>query len=283
MPSHSTWLTLLLEGMKDTLERNSAIIGKSLVGGAEPSWHSFEPIISALIVVLLLLLGAARLRTQLSDVDQAVVPDDKLTLRTAVEAILGYFYDLAKGVMDPARAKKYFPLIGASALFVLLSNLFALVPGMPVATSSLNITLGCSLVIFILFNAYGMMKDPWGYLAHLAGPAWYLSWLMLPIEIVSLCVRPITLAVRLMLNMSVDHLLLAMATSLVGLLVPVPVLVLGCLVIAVQTLVFTLLTTIYIGLGTEDSGHGPMSFLDFVDHIIPLRLMGLLPKNQGGH
>ena len=34
---------------------------------------------------------------------------------------------------------------------------------------------------------------------------------------------------------------------------------------------------------TRDDGHGPMSFLDFVDHIIPLRLMGLLPKKEGGH
>jgi F-type H+-transporting ATPase subunit a len=269
--------------MKETLGRNSAIIGNSIVGGAAPTWHSFEPIIASLLVVLFLLFMAQRLRLQLSNVDQAVIPDDKLTLRTAVEAFVGYFYDLAKSVMDPVRAKKYFPVIGTSALFVFVSNILALIPGMPVATSSLNVTLGCAAVVFILFNAYGIMKDPWGYLAHLAGPAWYLAPLLLPIEIVSLCVRPITLAVRLMLNMSVDHLLLAIITSLIGLFVPVPVLLLGCIVIIVQTLVFTLLTTIYIGLATEDSGHGPMSFLDFVDHIIPLRLMGLLPKNQGGH
>ncbi len=280
---HNSWLTLLLEGMKENLETNAAFIGKSVLGGKDATWLAWEPIIASFLIMALILFLAQRIRWKLADVDNAVIPDDSLTLRTAAEAFVGYFYDLAKSVMDAERAKKYFPVIGASAIFVFISNVLALIPGMPVATSSLNVTMGCALVVFVLFNLYGMMKDPWGYLAHLCGPAWYLSLLLLPIEIVSLCVRPLTLAVRLMLNMSVDHLLLTIITGLITLFVPVPVLLLGCIVIIVQTLVFTLLTTIYIGLATEDSGHGPMSFLDFVDHIIPLRLMGLLPKKEGGH
>lgn len=283
MPSHSSWLTMLLEGAKENLERNSAIIGNTLIGGKPTDWHVWEPLITSFIIILLLLFMAQRLRWKLTDVDSAVIPDDKLTLRTGVEAFLGFFYDLAKSVMDADRAKRYFPVIGASALFVFCCNILALIPGMPVATSSLSITLGCSAVVYILFNLYGIMKDPWGYLAHLCGPAWYLAPLLFVIELVSLAVRPVTLAVRLMLNMSVDHLLLSIVTGLIALFLPVPVLILGCVIISVQTLVFALLTTIYIGLATEDSGHGPMSFVDFVDHIIPLRLMGLLPKKEGGH
>jgi F-type H+-transporting ATPase subunit a len=126
---------------------------------------------------------------------------------------------------------------------------------MPVATSSLNITLGCALVVFVLFNLYGLKENGLGYVKHLMGPAWYLAPLIFPVEVISLCVRPVTLAIRLMLNMAVDHLILSIFLGLVALLVPVPVMLLGCLVIIVQTLVFTLLTCIYIGLATEHEAH----------------------------
>lgn len=255
MPGHSTWLTLLLHAFEDSLEEKSAVIGDSLIGGQPASWLSFEPIIASLLVCVFLLIIGQKLRWQMAELDSAVIPDDKLTLRTAMEAFLGYIYDLAKSVMDAERAKKYFPLIGASGLFVFVANVLALLPGMPVATSSLSITLGCALVVFLLFNVYGIMANGWGYITHLAGPAWYLWWLIFPIEVISLCVRPLTLAVRLALNMSVDHLILSVVASLFALLVPLPVMVLGCIVVLVQTLVFTMLTTIYIGLATEHEAH----------------------------
>lgn len=255
MPDHYSWLTFLLEHIKETLSRNAALIGEGMIVQGEPTWRSFEPIIAALFVCALLLLISRRVRWQLADVDNAVIPDSKLTLRTFIEAFLGYFYDMAKSVMDAKRAKKYFPLIGASALFVFFSNVMALLPTFPVATSSLNVTLGCALVVFILFNLYGLMANGMDYLKHLAGPAWYLSWLILPIEVISLCVRPITLAVRLMLNMSVDHIILGIFAGLIPLLLPLPVMMLAVIVITVQTLVFALLTCIYIGLATEHEAH----------------------------
>jgi F-type H+-transporting ATPase subunit a len=188
-------------------------------------------------------------------VESAVVPDDRLTLRTVVEVFLDYWYNLAKDVMDAKRAKRYFPLIGASACFVFFANVLALFPGFPVATSSLSITLGCALVVFILFNLYGLKENGLNYIKHLAGPVWYLAPLIFVIELISLCVRPLTLALRLMLNMSVDHLLLAIFMGFLTIIVPIPVMVLGCIVVVVQTLVFTLLTCVYIGLATEHEEH----------------------------
>lgn len=251
MPEHSTWLTFLLVAMKDNLSGNAHLIGRSFIEGVHPSWASFESIFAALFIFLLVLVLAVLARRRLVRVDEAVIPDEKLTLRTFMEVFLGYFYDLAKSMMGAERAKKYFPLIGVSAIFVFFSNVMALLPGMPVATSNLNVTLGCALVVFVLFNAYGIAVNGWGYIKHLAGPAWYLAWLVLPIELISLCVRPITLAVRLMLNLSVDHLILGIFVSLVALVIPIPLMALGCLIVLIQTLVFTLLTTIYISLATE--------------------------------
>lgn len=255
MPGHSTWLTFILAGLKDNLATNAHLIGQSVVNGHAPTWMSFEPIVAALFVAIVVLALALLARQRLANLDETIIPDDRLTLRTFMEIFLGYFYDLAKSMMGKERARKYFPVIGASAIFVFCSNVMALLPGMPVATSNLNITLGSALVVFILFNFYGLKVNGWGYIKHLAGPAWYLAWLVLPIELISLCVRPITLAVRLMLNMSVDHLILGIFVSLLALVMPVPLMVLGCLIVLIQTLVFTLLTTIYISLATEHEHH----------------------------
>ncbi|HWZ89601.1 MAG TPA: F0F1 ATP synthase subunit A [Polyangiaceae bacterium] len=255
MPEHTSWFTLLLAHMHETLDQNAQAFGETVIQHEAPSWRSFEPMAAALFVTLLVLGIALRVRARLQNPDDAIVPEDRLTLRTFMEAFLGYFYDLAKSVMDAERAKKYFPLIGTAAMFVFFSNVLALIPGFPVATSSLSITLGCAIVVFVCFNAYGLATNGFSYIAHLAGPAWYLAWLVFPIEVISLTVRPITLAVRLMLNMSVDHLILGIFLSLVAALIPIPVMILGCLIILIQTLVFTLLTCIYIGLATEHEAH----------------------------
>jgi F-type H+-transporting ATPase subunit a len=255
MPEHTSWFTLLLAHMHETLDQNAQAFGESVIKHEAPSWRSFEPMAAALFVTLIVLGIALRVRSRLQNPDDAVIPEDKLTLRTFMEAFLSYFYDLAKSVMDAERAKKYFPLIGTAAMFVFFSNVLAMIPGFPVATSSLSITLGCAIVVFVCFNAYGLATNGFSYVAHLAGPAWYLAWLVFPIEVISLTVRPITLAVRLMLNMSVDHLILGIFLSLVAALIPIPVMILGCLIILIQTLVFTLLTCIYIGLATEHEAH----------------------------
>jgi len=251
MPEHANFLTLVLAHFRDTLEHNTSILGRSVVGSEEPTWASFEPLAASLFVAFLALVFALAVKARLSDDERALVPDDRLTLTTFAEAFLGYFYDLAKGVMDAERAKRYFPLIGTSAVFVFFANVLALVPGMPVATSNLSVTLGCGLVVFFFFNAYGLMTNGWSYVKHLAGPAWWLAPVLFPIELISLCVRPFTLGVRLMINMAADHLILGLFATLVGLVVPIPLMLLGCLVVVVQTLVFTLLTCVYIGLATE--------------------------------
>jgi F-type H+-transporting ATPase subunit a len=251
MPEHANFLTLILAHFRDTLEHNTSLLGRSVVGDVEPTWASFEPLTASLLMVLIVLAFALGVKARLRDEDRALVPDDRLTLTTFAEAFLGYFYDLAKSVMDAERAKRYFPLIGTSAVFVFFANVLALIPGMPVATSSLNITLGCGLVVFILFNTYGLLTNGVAYVKHLAGPMWWLAPLVLPIELISLCVRPITLGVRLMINMAVDHLILGLFMGLFAIVVPIPLMLLGCLVVVVQTLVFTLLTCVYIGLATE--------------------------------
>jgi len=117
------------------------------------------------------------------------------------------------------------------------------------------------IVVFVMFNYYGLKENGFGYIKHLAGPwispfAIPINILIFCIELLSTCIRPLTLSIRLMVNMAVDHMLLGLFAGLVMLVVPVPLMVLGTLVALVQTLVFCLLTAIYISLATEHEDHG---------------------------
>ncbi len=256
MPEHASFLTLILAHFRETLDHNASLLGDSVVGKVPASWQSFEPLAASLLVFVVVLCVAVATRARLVNADEAVIPDDTLTLRTFIEAFLGFFYDLAKSTMDADRAKRYFPLIGTAATFVFFANVMALIPGMPVATSNLNITFGSGIVVFLFFNAYGLLTNGKSYVAHLAGPKWWLAPLVFPIEVISLCVRPITLGVRLMINMAVDHLIVSLFMGLIALVVPIPLMLLTILVVVVQTLVFTLLTCVYIGLATEHEAEG---------------------------
>jgi F-type H+-transporting ATPase subunit a len=258
MPEHTSFFSYLIAQFP-ALGKNAGFFGKSLFG--EPvTAHGLEPLMASLFVMLLLVGLAFGVRSQLVDYDKSVIPEAKLSLRTFFEVFVGYWYGTMKDMMGPRRAKRYFPLVGSLACFILLANAIGLIPGLTPPTSNWNVTMGCALVVFVMFNYYGFKENGLGYLKHLFGP--YIGWWGIPInlllfviEIISLLIRPLTLSVRLMLNMAVDHLLVTLVLGMVALFVPVPVLVLATLVVIVQVVVFCLLTSIYIALATEHEEH----------------------------
>ena len=260
MPKHTGFLTYLLAKFP-ALRENAHNLGDNFMGvlgftERHPvEYRGLEAIFTSLLVILVLIYLAAEVRVTSRKLDEAVVPEDKLTLRTFFEAFFSYFYNMARDVMGPKNAKRYFPLIGGSAAFIFFSNVTALIPGFNPPTANLNVTLGCALLVFISFNYYGIKENGWDYLKHLAGPKWYLAPLIFVIEVISTCVRPVTLSIRLMVNMAVDHLMASIFIGLVALFVPIPLMLLGIIVVVVQTLVFCLLSSIYIGLATEKADH----------------------------
>lgn len=257
MPEHTSFLSYLV-ALFPALGENMKNFGLTFIGRHPVSSHGAEPLVAAAFVVAIVLALAFTVRGKIQDYDKSVIPDDKLSLRTFLEVLIGYFYNMMKDMMGARRAKQYFPLIGTCAMFIFFSNVMGLIPGFNPPTSSLNVTAGCALIVFLAFNYYGLKENGLGYLKHLAGPVWWMAPFMFVLETLSLCIRPITLAVRLMLNMAVDHLLLALIVGLAPLFVPIPIMMLGTLIAMVQVLVFCLLSSIYIALATEHEheGHG---------------------------
>jgi F-type H+-transporting ATPase subunit a len=253
MPEHTSFFSYLI-AMFPALGENMHNLGSS-ISGQPVTAHNAEPIVAALFVAILILLMALAIRGTVTKHEQSVIPDDKLTLRTVFEVLIGSFYNLMKDMMGAKRAKRYFPIIGTCACFIFFSNLIGLIPGFMAPTGNLNITLGCSSVVFLAFNYYGIKENGLGYFKHLAGPMPALWWFMFPLELFSMCIRPLTLAVRLMVNLAVDHLLVTVAASKFVLFLPIPIMMLGTLVIVVQTMVFCILSAIYIALATEHEEH----------------------------
>jgi F-type H+-transporting ATPase subunit a len=259
MPEHTTFFSYFLAQFP-ALRQNMRVFGDTFLGHQPVDVHGAEPITASIFVMLLVLLLAVLVRPALANQDSAVIPETRLTLRTFFEVWIGYWYGLMKDMMGPKRAKRYFPLVGSLSVFIIFSNVLGLIPGFSPPTSNWNVTLGCAALVFIMFNYYGLKEGGLSYLKHLFGP--WLGWPLVPVNLLlfvvetfSLFIRPLTLSIRLMLNMAVDHLLVTIMLGMVALLMPIPVLILGTLVAVVQVMVFCILTSIYITLATEHDEH----------------------------
>ncbi|MFH0811430.1 MAG: F0F1 ATP synthase subunit A, partial [Pseudomonadota bacterium] len=148
-------------------------------------------------------------------------------------------------------AEKYLPLIGSLFIFILFCNLLGLIPGFLPPTSNLYTNGACAIIVFLYYNYQGFKEHGVGYLKHFAGPLIYLAPLMFVIEVISHLFRPFSLMVRLYGNISGDHAVLTIFSSLVPLVVPVIFLVLGLMVALIQAFVFATLSTVYIGLAVS--------------------------------
>jgi F-type H+-transporting ATPase subunit a len=90
-------------------------------------------------------------------------------------------------------------------------------------------------------------QGPLGYLKHFAGPMWWLAWFMFPLEIISHCIRPVSLTVRLYANMLAGEKVTMGFLALVPFVVPVAVMALHVFVSFLQAFIFTILSTAYVG------------------------------------
>jgi F-type H+-transporting ATPase subunit a len=169
-----------------------------------------------------------------------------------VEAILVELRRMARETMG-SRGVVYFPLIATLALFLLVSNLLGLIPGFAPPTASLNTNLALALTVFAMTHIIGFREHGIRYLKHFTGPIWWLVPLLLPIEIIGHLARPLSLSLRLFGNMYGHEIILMIFFTLVPLLLPIPMMIMGIFVAFIQTFVFTLLSMIYIAGALEEA------------------------------
>lgn len=133
-------------------------------------------------------------------------------------------------------------------LFILLSNLVGLIPGLESPTADVVVPLGFALVTFVYYHYHGLRSNGWSYFKQFVGPVWWLYPLLLPIEIISHLARVLSLTVRLYANVFAGDMLTLAFFSLVPIGIPLIFLFLHLGVAGIQAYVFMLLATIYLSL-----------------------------------
>ncbi len=165
---------------------------------------------------------------------------------------------------------KYFPVVATFAVLVLISNLMGLFPLFMSPTASVNVTFALGIASFVYYNYVGISENGLiNHLAHFAGPklpllmALFITPLIFGIELVSNMIRPLTLGLRLFANMFADEQIALnvanLASPYTNILLPIALMPLAVFVAFVQTLVFTLLSMIYLSEVTHaphDHDHG---------------------------
>ena len=166
-------------------------------------------------------------------------------LQHMFEGIHGFVEGQNRDVIGP-HSERFTPFLVALGLFILLANLFGVVPGLESPTGSPVVPLGLALCAFAYYQYQGLRQNGIGYLKHFLGPMWWLSPLMLPLEIISHLARVMSLTIRLYANMFAGDMVTLVFFSLIPIAVPVIFLGLHIGVALLQAYIFVLLTTVYL-------------------------------------
>ncbi len=164
--------------------------------------------------------------------------------------------------------ERFLPYLLTAFFFILFCNLLGLIPFAATATSNIAVTLTLALFTFVITQYAGIRENGvGGWLAHLTGGAPPALWLiMIPVEVVSLFVKPFALTMRLFANMTAGHIVIIVLISLIFIfksfvIAPISVALtlaiygLELFVAFMQAYLFTVLSSVFIGIAMEH-GHG---------------------------
>ncbi|HET9053389.1 MAG TPA: F0F1 ATP synthase subunit A [Cyclobacteriaceae bacterium] len=161
--------------------------------------------------------------------------------------------------------EKFFPYILTLFFFILFGNLLGLLPGAGNLTGNIAVTMVLALLTFIITNVSGN-KGYWGHILWTPGVPLPLRLVILPVEIIGIFTKPISLTIRLFVAITAGHIVLLALICLtfifgsiwVGVGSSIIVLFISLielLVAGIQAYVFTLFTSLYIGMAIADHDH----------------------------
>jgi F-type H+-transporting ATPase subunit a len=217
-----------------------------------------EHIVWVFILFIICIAGILLMRGRLS-VDRP--SKGQQLLEVVVEQIRG----LLDQVIGPY-GRRYLTVIGSFAVFILVGNLMGQIPGLGAPTENINVTGALGITSFLYFIISGFRQQGLKYLKHFTGGLTgalliSLGWLIFIVEIVSNTVRPVTLSLRLFVNMYADQKIAGAFMDLIAPIVPIFTVVLGLFVAFVQTFIFIMLSMVYLSETVpheehDDENHG---------------------------
>ena len=196
-------------------------------------------------------------------------------LQSLMEVVIVFMRDeVAKSSIGP-KWEKYFPFLLSLFFFILVNNLLGLIPFFPGSsnvTGNLGTTIVLALFTFIVVNLSGN-KHYWQHVFWMPGVPFFVKFILTPIEVLGLFLKPITLFIRLFANITAGHIIILSLVSLIfifnqqnilgggptGIAIAVPFVfalnIMELLVAFIQAFLFTLLSAVYIGAAVEEHHH----------------------------
>lgn len=183
----------------------------------------------------------------------------RLDLRpTRVQEMLEALYEAVEGTVKdvvPVDPALVIPVLGTLWIFIGVSNLIGLIPGLSTPTADINATFAFAVVAYSMSHVFGIKtRGIMGYLAHYKEP----TWVLLPFHIMAEITRTVALAVRLFGNMLSGEMVALILLGIAGFLVPVPFALLHIVIGLIQAYIFGMLTLVFIagGVGTKPQKGG---------------------------
>ncbi len=231
-----------------------AVFGKYTPDSAIP-WYTVMFVVACILTMAVIWIFKGKLSEDDPTHGQLTLEAGFLALKDLVTSVIG------------EHGFKYFPVVATFAVLILISNLMGLFPLFMSPTANVNVTFALGFTSFFYYNYVGIRENGLAkHIGHFAGPrlpilmAIFITPLIFGIEVVSSSIRPLTLGLRLFANMFADEQISGQIANLAppytNFLLPVVLMPLAVFVAFVQTLVFTLLSTIYLGEVSHDS-HDP--------------------------
>lgn len=179
-------------------------------------------------------------------------------LQNFTEYITEFIRDLAETQIGESEAAGWVPFLGTIFLFIFVSNWSgALFPWkiielpngeLAAPTNDINTTVALALLTSCAYFFAGFQKLGLNYFKRYISPVAFL----LPINILEDFTKPLSLSFRLFGNILADELVVGVLITLVPLIVPIPLMLLGLFTSAIQALVFATLAGAYIGESMEE-------------------------------
>jgi F-type H+-transporting ATPase subunit a len=199
-----------------------------------------DHVIMALLVLLISMIVFPLMARRISR-------DNPSGFQQTLELVVGGLKALLQDIVGP-HSEKFLYIIGGFASFIFISNLFGLFFFLQPPTGNPNTTFALSITAFLYYNYVGIRKQGLGhYLAHFAGPIWWLAPFMFPIELIGHFARILSLGMRLFGNIFGEHTATGIFMGMLPFVVPWPMMGLGIFGAFLQTFVFIMLTMVYIG------------------------------------
>lgn len=249
-----------------TLNGKNKIVSED--GVAVKDFSITKNVTSMLISVILLLLIMTSVAKKYKKNGAMKAPSG---FQNALEPVIMFVRDEVAKPNLGHKYMRYMPLLLTVFFFIWINNLLGLLPGGANFTGNIAVTAALSLVSFIVIVFSGN-KHFWGHLFNPPGVPFGIKLLLVPIEIISLFIKPIALMIRLFANILAGHIIILSVISMIFIFgalnayagwgfVPVSLafaifmFFLELLVAAIQAFIFTNLTAVFIGQAIEEAHH----------------------------